>query len=26
MRQRYPDDADWLSVNPGFIVFSLLKR
>ena len=26
MRQRYPDDADWLSVNPAFIVFSLLKR
>jgi hypothetical protein len=25
MRERHPDDAAWLSVNPGFIVFSLLK-
>jgi hypothetical protein len=26
LHERYPDDASWLSVNPGFIVFSLLKR
>jgi len=26
LRERSPEDADWLSTNPGFIVFSLLKR
>jgi SAM-dependent methyltransferase len=26
MHERYPDDAAWLAVNPGFVVFSLVKR
>jgi SAM-dependent methyltransferase len=26
LRERSPEDADWLSTNPGFIVFCLLKR
>jgi hypothetical protein len=26
MHQRYPEDAARLSDNPGFIVFSLIKR
>jgi SAM-dependent methyltransferase len=26
MHQRYPEDAAWLSDNPGFVVFSLIKR
>lgn len=25
-QERYPQDAAWLSVNPGFVVFSLVKR
>ncbi len=26
MHERYPDDAANLSINPGFVVFALLKR
>ena len=26
MNDRYPEDAAWLSVNPGFVVFALVKR